>query len=234
MKKYIKNNTLVNIPTTIKVCNSYPGSSNLEADELYIIKNEALYKYAGGGVSNPLFYTRSKTERKVGTIIPFYGNTIPNGYLECDGGTFSQSDFPALYNLLGSTTLPDFRECVLRGSTIVGTFSDDSIIDHTHSITNGSHSHNVGGGNHFHCSRCSKDCTICRRVCVCSTGYYMAGKTNTSMETNSALTGSKGCIKVGTATSGITITGANGYNVDDTITRDAAVGVRFLIYTGVN
>ena len=51
----------------------------------------------------------------VGTIIMWCGKVsatssdFPKGYLECNGASFSQSTYPELYAVLGTTTLPDFN-----------------------------------------------------------------------------------------------------------------------------
>ena len=47
----------------------------------------------------------------VGTIIAFYGNTAPSGYLTCDGRQFDENTYPVLYALLGDNHTPDLREC---------------------------------------------------------------------------------------------------------------------------
>lgn len=105
-----------------------------------------------------------------GTIGLWYSNTVPNGWLECDGTTFSSATYPDLANALGDaygthvgTTyyLPD-----LRGRVVVGAGSGagltsrtasewggnesiavtDDIITHTHSMS--PHTHTLG--NHTH------------------------------------------------------------------------------------
>ena len=67
----------------------------------------------------------------VGTIISFGGNTIPAGYLECNGEPKLITDYPALANVLGdfwgpsssTFTLPDLRGYFLRG--VSGTSGND-------------------------------------------------------------------------------------------------------------
>jgi len=92
----------------------------------------------------------------VGQIAPFYVQTAPIGWLSCDGATFDQTKYPALYTVLGSNTLPDLRECALVGigqssneynsSTnpngiqahdvyTLGEFKDDQFQGHKHSIS---------------------------------------------------------------------------------------------------
>lgn len=43
----------------------------------------------------------------IGTIATFQGEGAPQGWLKCDGSTFDREEYPALYLLLGSDTLPD-------------------------------------------------------------------------------------------------------------------------------
>lgn len=54
----------------------------------------------------------------IGTIIPFWGNTAPVGYLPCNGQTVNSGTFPDLVTFLGggsSQALPDLRGEFLRG-----------------------------------------------------------------------------------------------------------------------
>lgn len=54
----------------------------------------------------------------IGTIIPFWGNTAPVGYLPCNGQTVNSGTFPDLVTFLGggsSQVLPDLRGEFLRG-----------------------------------------------------------------------------------------------------------------------
>ena len=44
-----------------------------------------MFTFRGGGVGVP-----------VGTVISYFGNTAPEGYLKCDGGLYSSSAYPAL------------------------------------------------------------------------------------------------------------------------------------------
>ena len=52
----------------------------------------------------------------VGTILPLYKKSNPIGYLYCDGSTFDQTVYPALYAYLGTNVLPDYREFALVGA----------------------------------------------------------------------------------------------------------------------
>ena len=83
----------------------------------------------------------------IGTLIQQYKKVPMSGYLYCDGSTFDQNAYPALYMYLGTNVLPDYRECVMVGAeqnttdTIAthdvygeGEFKDDQFQDHIHTI----------------------------------------------------------------------------------------------------
>lgn len=89
--------------------------------------------------------TDTGTGAAVGTLISQYKKVPMSGYLYCDGSTFDENDYPALYMYLGTNVLPDYRECVMVGAeqnttdTIAnhdvygeGEFKDDQLQRHTH------------------------------------------------------------------------------------------------------
>ena len=94
--------------------------------------------------------TNVSDEVPVGTIMMWYSTTVPNGWLLCNGGSFSSSEYPELYNVLGATKLPDFTGCVpigigtrdgytfTRGGTNGGeyrhTLTESEMPTHYHSI----------------------------------------------------------------------------------------------------
>ena len=91
--------------------------------------------------------TDTGTGAAVGTLISQYKKVPMSGYLYCDGSTFDQNDYPALYMYLGTNVLPDYRECVMVGAeqnttdTITthdvygeGEFKDDQIQEHRHLV----------------------------------------------------------------------------------------------------
>lgn len=102
--------------------------------------------------------TDTGTGAAVGTLISQYKKVPMSGYLYCDGSTFDQNDYPALYMYLGSNVLPDYRECVMVGAeqnttdTIAthdvygeGEFKDDQLQNHRHYRgSNGSYMTNSG------------------------------------------------------------------------------------------
>ena len=87
------------------------------------------------------------TGAPVGTLITQYKKVPMSGYLYCDGSTFDENDYPALYMYLGTNVLPDYRECVMVGAeqnttdTIAthdvygeGEFKDDQLQEHKHYV----------------------------------------------------------------------------------------------------
>ena len=61
----------------------------------------------------------------VGTVVPFAGTTVPEGWLACDGTEVDRVDYLRLYNVIGTAhgagdgvdtfNLPDYRGRFLRG-----------------------------------------------------------------------------------------------------------------------
>jgi hypothetical protein len=82
--------------------------------------SRAVYARAGGqwvglntGLSDPI---------PVGTIMAFPTQSIPNGWLRCDGSAIpAGNQYNALRTLLGTTTVPDLRGQFLRGGTAADT-----------------------------------------------------------------------------------------------------------------
>lgn len=87
-----------------------------DAEEDYWITLAAFLSGGGGGSLGGV---------PVGTVITFYGTTAPEGYLACDGASFSTSDYPALFAVLGSSILPDLRGTFLRGIDPTATHDPD-------------------------------------------------------------------------------------------------------------
>lgn len=65
----------------------------------------------------------------VGIILPFAGNTLPEGFLECNGAGLSATTYAALYGVIGNTyggdsttfNLPNLTNKFLQGSNTAGT-----------------------------------------------------------------------------------------------------------------
>lgn len=82
----------------------------------------------------------------IGTIIPFWGNTAPVGYLPCNGQTVNSGTFPDLVAFLGggsSQALPDLRGEFLRGwdngrgvdvGRAIKTAQADELKSHSHTL----------------------------------------------------------------------------------------------------
>ena len=101
------------------------------------------------------------TGAPVGSYLYLEKKSNPQGYLFCDGSTFDETVYPALYQYLGTNVLPDWRELGAKGAekntTLIfdstetdpstgqagtqnhdvftqGEFKDDQLQDHTHFI----------------------------------------------------------------------------------------------------
>ncbi|MDR3563311.1 MAG: phage tail protein [Negativicutes bacterium] len=102
----------------------------------------------------------------IGTIIAFPATTIPNGYLECNGQAISRTTYAELFALLATTygagdglttyNLPDYRGVFLRhkdngkgydAGRQMGTFQEQDVMPHTHTIAGGAYGISLSGGN---------------------------------------------------------------------------------------
>ncbi len=74
----------------------------------------------------------------VGAYIHYHGTTAPDGYLHCNGSTFSATHYPKLYQVLGSAILPDLRGKFIRGlggnSLGLGVTQGDDFKSHSHTV----------------------------------------------------------------------------------------------------
>ena len=59
--------------------------------------------------------TDTGTGAPVGTLIQQYKKKPMSGYLYCDGSTFDENAYPALYMYLGTNVLPDYSNSVENG-----------------------------------------------------------------------------------------------------------------------
>jgi microcystin-dependent protein len=104
-------------------------------------------------------------EKIVGTIIAGMSNSLPVGYLKCNGAAISRTAFVSLFTIIGTTygagdgsttfNLPDLRGEFLRGlddsrgidiSRSLGSAQSAQNLSHSHTVN----SHNHGGGSHAH------------------------------------------------------------------------------------
>lgn len=168
MKEYIKQSNLV--PTSnykIKVCSQLPQSA--KTDEIVLVKNDGIYNYKNNAWDKIIDFAGG-SPGIIGELKIFRGDItdINDDWLYCDGSTFDTTKYPLLYNLLGSDTLPDLRECCLVGAgtndtdTIavhdaftLGELKDASTQVHTHCITINPHGHSANSIansiSHCHC-----------------------------------------------------------------------------------
>jgi len=59
----------------------------------------------------------SKDSLPVGTIVAYLGQSAPEGWLLCDGKTFSETKYPKLKLFLGKNKTPDLRGYIPKGAT---------------------------------------------------------------------------------------------------------------------
>jgi len=104
--------------------------------------------------------TISRMDVPIGTVLDYAGNSIPSGYLECDGSAVSRTAYPKLFAAIGtawgagdgSTTfnLPNLggRACIGKGTRSVGNTGGSE----THTLTANeipSHAHTINHGHGF-------------------------------------------------------------------------------------
>lgn len=230
MKKYIKNTNLVPVDNKIKIFNSVSDIPTSLTNEVVIVEDVGIFKCNGNTITKIYNDGRNVTTSTVGEVKMFYGNTIPTGWLECNGSTFDTSQYASLYNFLGTNKVPDYRECTLRGGTTVGTFSDDAMGSHSHTFSGGCHSHSNSGATHTH-TYCGvwysgKGCRA--HVCPSSVYYFCCPVTANVSSTTCGYTNTTTPSICGNS-SGITV-GASPWA--STVTRAREIGVRFIICTG--
>lgn len=63
----------------------------------------------------------------LGSVLAYFGTTVPEGFLPCNGAVYDVTQYPELYTFLNSSTLPDLRECALVG---IGENSTDTLGTH--------------------------------------------------------------------------------------------------------
>lgn len=94
----------------------------------------------------------------VGTVIAFAGNSVPSGYLMCNGAAVSRTTYAALYKAIGTTygtgngsttfNLPNLVDKFVQGSNTVGTAKIAGLPNITGSVASayGEHNTNIGQG----------------------------------------------------------------------------------------
>lgn len=90
----------------------------------------------------------------IGSIMMWPTNTPPTGWLICNGGTFSATDYPTLNTILGGNTLPDLRDRFPIGASGTKavkstsgaasvTLTTTQLPSHGHAISGASQSHSI-------------------------------------------------------------------------------------------
>jgi hypothetical protein len=77
--------------------------------------NDAVWRELLGVLAEQAGKGGSLFGNPVGTVIMYYGTAAPDGYLPCNGASFSSTSYPQLYALLGKATTPDMRGLFARG-----------------------------------------------------------------------------------------------------------------------
>lgn len=233
MKTYVKSNNILYSGNTsvIKVYSTLPSDlSDISEDEIIILENVGFYQKINNNLE-PLFNSSSTvSDGAVGDIIAYYGNTNPDpdNYVVCNGSTFSSTDFPALYSLLGTNTTPNLNGYHLKGVGNNATWSSHDAIslkskvsanypNHTHTVNNPGHTHSVNQGSHYHSACYSSKNWIClyrggsgSYSILCDTswddGIFMNQTTSASMSSLSICSANLGTVTIGCPTT------ASGYN----------------------
>lgn len=229
MKKFIKNgNDLLQFDITWLIYDNLSDVPNDLVNANVIVRNDGIYK-CNGSTKTKVVNNRHNEKRRVGEVKLFYGNTIPTGWLECNGQTFSQSSYPLLYAYLGnSTTVPDYRELALAGTTSGQNWWYDRVGTHTHTINNLAHTHSIST-SHKHPIT---NPTVGSGAVGGSTypGYSPSNGIGTSLinTSNEIYTQTLSVVSKSITMSLGGRTGDNGQTVGD-VTRDRQIGVRFII-----
>lgn len=175
MKTFVKSNGSLHSSNTatIKVYSSLPANlSSIANEEVILLANVGFYQKENNSLV-PLFDPTAiaVSDGTVGDIIAYYGTTNPDpaNYVVCNGSTFSSTDFPELYTLLGTNITPDLTDYHLKGVGNNHTWSSHDAIslkskvaanypNHTHTVNNPNHCHSNNRGSHYHrvCSQCQK------------------------------------------------------------------------------
>lgn len=118
--RYTKvNNQLVEKYTSLKIASTLPASG--EDKEIVLVQGHGIYQYRTNTWVKVLNLEADTSSGFIGEIRPTIEATLGAEWLECDGSSYNTSTYPDLYALLGTSTLPDLRECVLYGCGTNGT-----------------------------------------------------------------------------------------------------------------
>lgn len=189
----------------------------------------------------------------LGTIVAVYSNTVPAGYLPCNGVEYDVIQYPALYTLLHDNHTPDLREVTLVGAGestrdsiashdvyTIGQFKDDQIQQLKADINLGTVNVNIHDPGHTHVVTDPGHTHPTAYGNVSGTQSYLGGAgTVQTAPSQSATTG----ITLERSTTGITadldspdVTIALSNYRAGAVTRGKSVGVQYIIKanTGLN
>ena len=133
-KKYIDSNNMKQILTTVK--NEIPIKvSELTNDSEYQTEEQVNSTVTTEIAKAVALGDKNFSTAPIGTVLSFAGNTVPHGYLLCNGASYPTANYPDLYAVIGNTyggdtenfNVPDYRETVLVG---VGENTTDTIASH--------------------------------------------------------------------------------------------------------
>ena len=127
----------------IEVVTSLPVSG-IE-NQLIILKNDGLYCWENNRWELQINFA-AEAGGIIGEVRACIG-TPGSDWLYCDGSQYDTSQYPELYALIGTDTLPDFRERELVG---VGENTTDTIADHD--VFTLGQIKGRGMQNHYHCN----------------------------------------------------------------------------------
>ncbi len=208
MKTFVKSNGSLHSGnnTSIKVYSTLPlDLSDISEGEVIILEKAGFYQKENNNLT-PLFdpSSSSASDGAVGDIFIYYGSTNPDpeNFVVCNGSTFSSTDFPELYTLLGTNTTPDLTGYHLKGTGNNSTWSSHDAIslntkvaanypNHTHTTVAPTHSHSVSATSHYHTGVCSAYCPVAYNChcCTCST-YYKGRNSSTELGCRFTINGS--------------------------------------------
>ena len=230
--EFIKGNNQTT-ETKVKIVNALPVYAN--ENDLVIKDQEGIYQYKNNSWNLIISFIIPLLPPIIGEIRASIGSP-DNNWLLCNGSTFSSTTYPQLYSLLGSTTLPDFREVIPIG---VGQNGTDSVVDHDtftlgqkkdwnlqthyHCKTENNHTHSLSATtfSHTHCSKNIVRTTGCYTyycyynttyggTTVCRTNTRAEGWTGFSVSTASWSTSPS----IGNPSGGTAILRVNSYGVN--------------------
>lgn len=122
-----------------------------------------------------------------GSLVPFAGNSIPDGYLLCNGAAVSRTTYAALFAVIGTTygagdgsktfTLPDFRNRFIEGSTTAGTRKNAGLPNIIGDLANCGHSTVFGDNGTF-------TGPFAKKASKTKTGYLEAGASQIDLTFN--------------------------------------------------